>query len=117
MCRDYDYFDDHDDVDGNFHEERMVMSDHDIDAELDYSRTTKSSMCNHLEDEGIIERKKEDDGFFICKQDYFIKYVVRHMATKAWPKKELLKYVNHYCSKVRQTQMGKGSSRQGRVCL
>lgn len=107
MCRGYDYFDD---VDKNDVEERVVMSDHDIEADNDYSHNLKLSMCNYLEDEGIIDRKKEDDGFFICKQDFFIKYVVRHMATKAWPKKELLKYGIHYC---KGEEMGKRLIEEG----
>ena len=99
MCHMYEYFDD--DMD----EETFVMSDHDIERDNQYSHNLKVSICNYLEDEGIIERKKEDDGFHICKRDIFIKYVVGHMATKAWPKRELLKYVNHYCKNGKQ--MGK----------
>lgn len=96
MCSGYEYFDD--DMD----EEIFVMSDHDIERDNQYSHNLKVDICNYLEDEGILERKKEDDGFHICKRDIFIKYVVGHMATKAWPKKELLKYVNYYCKNGKQ---------------
>ena len=99
MCSGYEYFDDCR-LDENF-----VMSDHDIERDNEYSHNLKVSICNYLEDEGILKRKKEDDGFHICKHDIFIKYVVGHMATKGWPKKELLKYVNHYCKNGKQ--MGK----------
>jgi len=105
MCRDYDYFDDR--WEENADEERIIMSDHDIEAYPDYSHTVKVTLCNFLKKIGIINRHMEDDGFFICKRNVFIKYVVGHMATRAWPKKELLEYVNHYCCKMRQTQMGK----------
>ncbi len=100
MCQRYEYFHD------VREDETIVMSDHDIEAENEYSHNLKMSICYHLQDEGIIERKKEDDGYFICKQDAFIKYVVAYMATKAWPKRELLKYSEAYCT-GRASKMGK----------
>ena len=68
MCSGYEYFDD--DMD----EEIFVMSDHDIERDNQYSHNLKVDICNYLEDEGILERKKEDDGFHVCKRDIFIKY-------------------------------------------